>query len=127
MHQPLAKAELAVMKLIWDTDEAVTARQIREQLYPDPKKSQHGTVQRLLQRLEDKGFLTRDKSVSTHFFSAAISRQDYAGMQLESLAIGLTSGSIAPMITHLVKQKKISTAEIERIRSILDDHQKKNE
>ncbi len=116
---PLANAELAVMDLLWGA-ERLTARQIRERLYPDSDKAQHGTVQRLLQRLEDKEYVDRDRDLPVHLFSAAISRQTYAGSQLESLASKLTAGSFAPLITHLVEQKKISRDEIERIRNILD-------
>ncbi len=115
----LANAELAVMNLIWENDR-LTARYIREQLYPDSDKAQHGTVQRLLQRLEEKGYVERDRSLSVHFFEAVISRQAYAGSQLESLADKLTAGSIAPLITHLIEEKKISRDEIDRIRAILD-------
>ena len=116
---PLANAELAIMNLLWQSDR-LTARHIREQLYPDATKAQHGTVQRLLQRLEDKGYVARDRSLSVHLFSAAISRQTYAGQQLESLADKLTAGSFAPLITHLVAEKKISRDEINRIRVVLD-------
>lgn len=123
MSQPLANAELSVMNLLWEQDDPMTARQIRESLYPDETKAQHGTVQRLLQRLEDKGYLDRDRSISVHFFSAAITKQTYAGQQLESLANKLTAGSFAPLITHLVEQKKISKGEINRIRKILNDHE----
>ena len=123
MSQPLANAELAVMELLWQTDR-LTARQIREQLYPNADKAQHGTVQRLLQRLEDKGYVTRDRSLFVHLFSAAVSRQTYAGTQLESLASKLTAGSVAPLITHLVQQRKISREEIGRIRAALDDIEK---
>ena len=42
----LAKAELAVMELLWDA-ERLTARDIREKLYPKSTKAQHGTVQKL--------------------------------------------------------------------------------
>lgn len=115
---PLANAELAVMNLLWQNDR-VTARHLREQLYPDANKAQHGTVQRLLQRLEEKGYVERDRSLSVHFFSAAISRETYAGQQLESLADRLTAGSYAPLITHLVEEKRISRDEIKRIRAIL--------
>ena len=118
---PLANAELSVMNLLWQNDH-LTARQIREQLYPDTTKAQHGTVQRLLQRLEDKGYVMRDRSLSVHLFSTAISRQTYAGRQLESLANKLTAGSFAPLITHLVETRKISHDEINRIRAILDGH-----
>jgi len=118
----LADAELAVMNLLW-RNERLTAREIREQLYPDATKAQHGTVQKLLQRLEDKGYVERDRSLSVHFFSAAISRDAYAGSQLESLAEKLTAGSFAPLITHLVEEKKISRDEMARIRAILDEQE----
>ncbi|MFP6881133.1 MAG: BlaI/MecI/CopY family transcriptional regulator [Roseibacillus sp.] len=119
---PIANAEMAVMNLLWKSA-LLTARDIREKLYPDAGKAQHGTVQRLLQRLEDKGYVERDRSLPVHFFSAALSRQTYAGMQLESLAETLTAGSFAPLITHLVEQKKISRGEIDRIRAILDEEE----
>ena len=118
-QSPLPNAELAVMNLLWQNDR-LTARQIQEQLYPDAKKSQHGTIQKLLQRLEDKGYVKRDRSLAVHFFSAAISRQTYAASQLEFLAAKLTAGSFAPLITHLIEEKKISRDEIDRIRAILD-------
>ena len=113
---------MAVMNLLWESVR-LTAREIREKLYPDAGKAQHGTVQRLLQRLEDKGYVERDRSLPVYFFSAALSRQTYAGMQLESLAETLTAGSFAPLITHLVEQKKISREEIDRIRAILDEEE----
>ncbi len=119
---PIANAEMAVMNLLWESA-LLTARELREKLYPDAGKAQHGTVQRLLQRLEDKGYVERDRSLPVHFFSAALSRQTYAGMQLESLAETLTAGSFAPLITHLVEQKKISRGEIDRIRAILDEEE----
>jgi predicted transcriptional regulator len=119
-HPNLANAELAVMEQLWQQDDPMTARGIRELLYPGANKAQHGTVQRLLQRLEDKGFVSRDRGLPVHLFSAAISRQAYAGSQLESLAEKLTGGSLAPLITHLIEEKKISRKEISRLRRILD-------
>ena len=91
--------------------------------YPDAAKPQHGTVQRLLQRLEDKGYIERDRNLPVHLFSAMISRQTYAAGQLESLADKLTGGSLAPLITHLVEKRRISREEIERLRAILDERQ----
>lgn len=117
---PLANAELAVMELLWDQS-GLTARRIREELYPDASKAQHGTVQRLLQRLEDKGFVARDKSLPVHLFSPAVSREAYATGQLETLTAKLTGGSIAPLITHLIEQEKITPDEISRLRKILEE------
>jgi len=122
--KPLANAELAVMEQLWEK-KSLTARQLREKLYPDSTKAQHGTVQRLLQRLEDKGYIERDRSQFVHLFSARVSRQMYAGNQLELLAEKLTGGSLAPLITHLVEKKKLSREEIDRLRVILDEHRAK--
>jgi BlaI family penicillinase repressor len=118
-HPSLANAELAVMELLWD-EPSLTARQLREQLYPDATRAQHGTVQRLLQRLEDKGFVRRDRDLAVHLFSASISREQYAGGQLESLTEKLTGGSIAPLITHLIEERRISDSELDRLRAILN-------
>ena len=124
MKQPaLANAELAVMECLWDA-ERLTARALRELLYPGSTKAQHGTVQRLLSRLEEKGFVERDRSLSVHLFSAAISREAYAGNQLETLADKLTGGSLAPLLTHLIEAKKISRTELKRLRQILDGDKK---
>ena len=122
-QKSLADSELAVMRLLWK-NEKLTARDIREQLYPDSTKAQHGTVQKLLQRLEDKGYVVRDRTLSVHFFSAIISQQAYAASQLETLASKLSGGSLAPLITHLVEEKKISRDDIERIRIILRESEK---
>lgn len=116
----LAPAELALMDRLWER-EGQTARALREALYPSSTKAQHGTVQRLLQRLEDKGFVARDTSLTVHLFTAAISREAYGGMQLETLAKDLTGGSLAPLLTHLVDQSRISRAELDRLRRVLDE------
>lgn len=118
----LANAELAVVDLLWQ-DDRLTARQIRERLYPDATKAQHGTVQTLLQRLEDKGFVERDRSLPVHLFSASLDRETYACNQLESLATKLTGGSLAPLITYLVEGKKMSSQEIDQLRDMLDESQ----
>ena len=117
-HPPLANAELAVMGLLWEED-GLTARQIREALYPD-STNQHGTVQRLLQRLEEKGYVTRAAASHVQHFSATVSREEYATSQLETLAERLTGGSLAPIMTRLVEQKRIPQSEIDRLRRILD-------
>ena len=64
---PLANAELSVMELLWDHG-SLTARQIQDKLYGESDRSQHGTVQRLLQRLEDKELVEREKVGAANAF-----------------------------------------------------------
>ena len=117
--ESLANAELAVMELLWEGDR-LTARQIRDELYPGGDRSANGTVQRLLQRLETKGFVERDRELPVHLFSDLIAREAYAGAQLKSLAEQLTGGSLVPAITHLIDAKQLTREEIKRLRKTLD-------
>ncbi|MEE2935646.1 MAG: BlaI/MecI/CopY family transcriptional regulator [Planctomycetota bacterium] len=121
--QRLTNAEIALMELLWETS-PLTARQICDQLYDDSKKSQHGTVQRLLQSLEEKGFVNRDRSLGVQLFTTTLSREAYGARQLESLADKLTGGSIAPLLTHLLEAEKLDNAEIKRLRKVLAEARK---
>jgi BlaI family transcriptional regulator, penicillinase repressor len=116
---PLADAELAVMQFLWEQGKQ-TARQIRESLYGDDTASNNATVQKLLARLEQKGYVQRDRSQFVHSFKAAVSRPQYSNRQIESLAAKLTGGSLVPLISHLVEGKKLSAQERREIRELLD-------
>ena len=119
MYPALANAELAVMELLWEA-ETLTSRAIREVLYADSPKAQHGTVQRLLQRLEDKGFVQRDKTSAVHRFRAMITRAAYGGSELERLAKKLAGGSVAPLLTNLIEENRLSPEELARLRKLLE-------
>jgi predicted transcriptional regulator len=112
-------AELAILRLLWDFG-ALTARQLREHLYPAGTPSDHATVQKLLQRLEDKGYVRRDRSAFAHSFTARVSRERLAGAELESLAEKLADGSLVPFITHLAKRTKLTEEERREIRTLLE-------
>jgi BlaI family transcriptional regulator, penicillinase repressor len=112
-------AELAILKLLWEGG-PLTARAIRERLYPGGTPSDHATVQKLLQRLERKRLVARDRGSFAHSFSAAVTREELAGTQLEALAARLTDGSMVPFILHAVSSKRLSAKERNEIRELLD-------
>jgi predicted transcriptional regulator len=117
--QDVTDAELAVLKVLWERESA-TAREIRTQLYPKGTSSDHGTIQSLLQRLERKGFISRDRSEFAHVFRPRVGRQAYAGQQLEALADKLTDGSLVPFVLHLVENRGIGAGERREIKKLLD-------
>jgi predicted transcriptional regulator len=112
-------AELAILKLLWD-GEPLTARAICDALYPSGTPSDQATVQKLLQRLEKKRLLARDRRSFAHQFRATITREALAGDQLEALANKLTDGSLVPFILHAVESKQLTTKERNEIRRLLN-------
>jgi predicted transcriptional regulator len=116
----ITDAELAVLKALWAA-QPLAARDIADRLYDEANASTIGTVQKLIARLEEKGLVHRDRSGSPHRFSAAASRADVAGMQLDELAGKLSEGSLSPFVLHLARAKRLSKKEKEEIRRLLDE------
>ena len=120
--EPITDAELELLKLLWGNGNApLTAREMTEALYGEPTTSTIGTVQKLIQRLERKGCLRRDRRRYAHQFTARVSQSAVAGRQLEILAEKVADGSLAPFITHLVQAKRLSTRERNEIRRLLEE------
>ena len=116
--QPVTDAELSVMKIIWSS-QPVHAGIIRKQLYPAGSPSDHATVQKLLQRLEAKGTIQRDRSTWPHNFRALVSSNELAGQQFDALAEKLTDGSLVPFLLHAVDKKRLSAKERAEILELL--------
>jgi BlaI family penicillinase repressor len=112
-------AELAILKLLWES-ESLSARDIRERLYPRGSPSDHATVQKLLQRLEQKKLVVRDRRSFAHLFRATVTREELAGEQLEALASKLTDGSLVPFILHAVSARPLTAEERSEIRRLLE-------
>ncbi len=119
-RESIADAELEVLKVLW-AGEPLTAREVTKAIYGEPNTSNIGTVQKLIQRLEKKGCVKRDRREYVHRFSAKVSQTAVAGKQLEVLANKVADGSLAPFITHLVQAKRLSKKEKEDIRRLLED------
>jgi BlaI family transcriptional regulator, penicillinase repressor len=116
-------AELAVLKVLWARG-PLTAKVIAEAIYPDGAETEFAAVHSFLQRLERKGLVTRNRSSFVHVFSTTATQADVLGQELETLAERLGSDSIAPLIMHLISQKRLSKKEAAEIRKLLDKYSK---
>jgi predicted transcriptional regulator len=117
--QDVTEAELAILQVLWDRQPA-TIRQIVEILYPPATEASYATVQKLLERLEAKGHVTRDRSRHAHLFTARTSRDTLVGRRLRAMAEQLTGGMMAPLLTHLVRAETLSPQERSEIRALID-------
>src|SRR5690348_5906653 len=99
--QDVTDAELAELQALWDRG-AATIRQLTEGIYPRGGASAYATVQKLLERLESKRCVRRQRGQSVHVFRAAIDREELIGRRLQAMAEKLCGGSLTPLLTHLV-------------------------
>jgi BlaI family transcriptional regulator, penicillinase repressor len=118
--QDVTDAELAVLQVLWDGGPA-TIRQLTDVLYPGGGAAQYGTVQKLLDRLESKDCVRRDRTAAAHTFSATIAREDLIGRRLQDMAEKLCGGSLTPLLTHLVRTRRLSSRERQELRELIDE------
>jgi predicted transcriptional regulator len=118
--QDVTEYELAILQVLWESGSA-TIRQLTDAIYPDGTTAQYATVQKLLERLERKEFVRRDRSRSPHVFSAAIGREELLGRRLQDMAEKLCGGSLTPLLTHLVKARRLSQRERQELRDLIDE------
>ena len=113
-------AELAVLQLLWEHGPA-TIRQLTDRLYPAGGDAHYATVQKLLDRLEAKDHVVRDRTGHAHVFRATTDRDTLLGHRLRVMAERLCGGLLGPLLTHLVRAENLSAAERQELRALIDE------
>ena len=123
--QDVTDAELAVLQVLWDQGPA-TIRQLTESIYPDGGPAYYATVQKLLERLEGKDCIHRERASGPHVFSAVLGPEDLIGRRLRAMAEKLCGGSLTPLLTHLVKAQRLTAKQRQELRALIDELDQKS-
>ena len=116
----VTETELAILDALWRSG-PTTIRRLSDELYPDGGTSGYATVQKLLERLESKDLVVRDRSALAHVFRTAIDREDLVGHELHEVASKLCEGSLTPLLLNLVKEARLTREDRDVLRQLLDE------
>ncbi len=116
----VTEGELGILRVLWDRQIATT-REITDVLYSEVADSQMASVQKLMERLEAKGCVARDRSERAHRFRALVTQDEFLQDRLQSLADRVCSGELASLVTSLVRSKGIGRADREMLRDLIDE------
>ena len=117
--EQVTDGELSILEVIWARG-APTSREIAETIYERVSDSKLASVQKLLERLESKGCVSRDRSERAHRFTALVQRTDFLQQGLRKLAERHCDGAIAPLVTALLRSK-VSKKERTQLRKMIDE------
>jgi predicted transcriptional regulator len=120
----VTEAEWAVLQLLWEQGPA-SVRGLAEVLYPGGGASEYATVHKLLERLEQKGYVSRERREGVYVFHAARSRDEVLGRQLEDLVEKMCGGSLQPLLSNLVRARRLTPAEIRELLALVDGLEQK--
>ena len=124
LNQDATDAELAILQALWDGGPA-PIRSLVIAVYGEAGASSYATVQKLLDRLESKAFVERDRSGPVHVFQAIVGRGELIQRRLRSVADTLCGGSLAPILSQLVRDERLSVEERNELRGLIDDLDRK--
>lgn len=114
---PLSEAQLEIMNLVWDRGEATVAEVWKALAVR--RKVARNTVQTMMVRLEEKGWLRSQTEEHAFRYRAAVPRPAVQGMMVRRLLDSAFGGSAEGLVLALLDGRGISKAEAGRIRALI--------
>ena len=118
--QDLGTAELEVLDVLWK-EGAATVRQVLNRLHEQGRRVAYTTVLTFLTRLEQKGFVSSDKSGLAYVYRPAVSRDQVRRSRLDTLLGQLYDGAAAPLVLDLVRSERLSADEVRELQRLIDE------
>ncbi|MFH1300917.1 MAG: BlaI/MecI/CopY family transcriptional regulator [Planctomycetota bacterium] len=115
---PLTDAQREIMELVWERGE-VTVSEVRDAL-TERRELARNTVQTMIVRLEEKGWLKHREEGRTFVYSAKRPRTVSLGAKVSQMVDRLFAGSPEEMVTALLEYRGLSPDEAERIRTMIE-------
>jgi predicted transcriptional regulator len=116
----LGELERSVMELLWTTDGALTANELRDGLATRDGSARPvatTTVLTVLSRLERKGFVSRARDVRPHRYRALLSREEHTAELMREVLDRATDRDAA--LARFVGS--VTPGEADTLRRLLDD------
>ena len=116
---PLSPAQREIMEIVWEQRE-VTVSELRD-LLAQQRELARNTVQTMMVRLEEKGWLKHRTMGRTFVYSANIPRNASLGVKVAQMVDRFFQGSPEAMVTALLEHRGLSSDEAQRIREMIEE------
>ena len=111
---------MGVLKALWNEGPA-TVRKVLEHLHRRGRRVAYTTVQTLLTRLEQKRYVTSNKSGLAYVYRARVTRERVTRSRLRTLLAQLYDGAAGPLVLQLIRTEPLTADEIEELQQLIDD------
>lgn len=115
----LPDLELEAMLVIWKSGKPLHTGEIHQTLTA-VKKRPIQAIQTVLSRLEEKGFIRREKIGRLNYFDPIIAEEAYRTQETASFLEKLYGNSPALLVASLVRNDSISAEDMAEIKRILE-------
>ena len=109
----LTEQELEIMKVVWELQTA-TVRDVYEALLRR-RKIAYTTVMTMMNILEEKGYLKKRAEDKAHVYRPAQAKAKVIRAMVQEFVERVFNGSAEPLLVQLVKDRRLSPEELEKI------------
>lgn len=109
-------SELEVMKLLWQSDKALSITEFREELQ-ESKGWEPATIKTLVSRLVSKGVILQEKR-NIYYYSPLISETEYNTWATSDLIRRLYNGSARKLVSALVHSDDLTKEDIDELQKM---------
>ena len=114
----MSPAETETLRLVWQFG-AATVQQVHGAL-PPHRRVAYKTVQTLLRRLEEKGYLIHQVEGKAHLFAPAVKREAVVKRTVLDFLDRLFGGDPRPLMQFLAEDDRINAEDIDELRRPID-------
>lgn len=110
--------ELEILRIVWEKG-PVSVKDVHEQLGGEAANG-YTTILKLMQIMNEKGHLTRQKNGKFHLYRAVVSQAITQRHALEKMIDNLFEGSTSQLVLSALGSRQSTKGELKAIRDYLD-------
>ena len=119
----LSALEWEIMEVIWRIGGVPSVRQVLETAYPNGEKA-YTTVQTVMNNLENKGFLKKEKIGLVNFYKPLRGKEEIVSKETGNFVHKVFNGSFQALANYIIASDSLSDEEIADLRKMIDDYEK---
>jgi BlaI family penicillinase repressor len=117
----ISDTEWEIMRIIWGRH-PLAASEVVEKLAANDPSWHPKTVRTLLARLVRKKALEYKTNGRAYVYSPLVSEEECIATASESFLDRVFGGSLQPMLTHFVEQRKLTKADLDELKKLLESN-----
>lgn len=111
----ITDAELEVAEVLWQSQEPLSAYEIRQRL-DTGNKWERTTVLTLIRRLVEKGIIGQEKK-DVYYYRAILKKEDYVQEETKQFVNRLYKGNLKNLVAALFEDKSLTEDDIEELKN----------
>ena len=115
----LTSTQHEILAAVWSYPDGATVTEIWQRISAS-RQVTRTTILNLVDRLEKRGWLEREKHADGFRYRAAADREATARLVVTEFVDDFFSGSASELVTSLLGSKRLGPAEVDRLRRLLD-------